>query len=175
MNCNFTPFPDLATERLHLRQLSLSDDQEIRFQRSDPSMNQYIDNPPCASVEEAREWIDKINRFVANDESIFWGICLKGQSKLSGGICLWNIDTASDKAEIGFCMYPEHQGKGLMGEALKTVLQYGFEEMALQRVEAYTHPENKPSIAVLAKHGFQLKEQQPEGSSYIVFDLKRGR
>jgi ribosomal-protein-alanine N-acetyltransferase len=172
MNPNFTPFPNLTTERLNLRQITLSDNHAIFFQRSDKSMNQYVDNPPCASIDEAREWINKINKAIAGNESIFWGICLKGQQTLSGGFCFWNLSPERNKAEIGFGIYPEHQRKGLMDEALKAALRYGFEEMGLQYIEAYTHPENIASIRVLEKNGFTLKEQQPtEESTYIVFEL----
>jgi ribosomal-protein-alanine N-acetyltransferase len=169
---NFTPFPTLATERLTLRQITPSDDNEIFFQRSDRLMNQYVDNPPCRSIEEAREWISKITRGIANNDWIFWGICVKGQSKLVGGFCFWNISIEHSRSEIGFGIYPEHQRKGFMNEALKTAVQYGFEAMGLQCIEAYTHPENSPSIQVLEKNGFKLKQQQPEGSTYIVFELK---
>jgi ribosomal-protein-alanine N-acetyltransferase len=132
MNCNFTPFPNLTTERLYLRQISLADDNEVFFQRSDQAMNRYVDNPPCKSVEEARKWINKISSLIANNECIFWGICLKGHPKLAGGFCFWNLSPEDNKAEIGFGIYPEHQRKGLMDEALKAALHYGFEEMGLQ-------------------------------------------
>jgi ribosomal-protein-alanine N-acetyltransferase len=174
MNFSFTPFPTLTTERLNLRQITLSDDNEIFFQRSDRSMNKYVDNPPCKSIEEARQWINKITTGIANDEWIFWGICIKGQSKLAGGFCFWNISAEDNKSEIGFGIYPEHQRKGFMNEALKTAVQYGFEVMELKCIEAYTHPENSPSIQVLERNGFKLKQQQPEGSTYIVFELKKG-
>jgi ribosomal-protein-alanine N-acetyltransferase len=173
MNFNFTPFPNLTTERLYLRQITLSDDNEIFFQRSDKSMNKYVDNPPCGSIEEAQAWINKITKGIANNEWIFWGICLKDSSKLAGGFCFWNLSREDNKAEIGFGIYPEHQRKGFMNEALKAALRYGFEKMGLQCIEAHTHPENTPSKQVLERNGFKLKEQQSEGSSYIVFELKR--
>lgn len=137
-------------------------------------MNKYVDNPPCASIEEAREWINKINTAISGNESIFWGICLSGQEQLVGGFCFWNLSPEHNKAEIGFGIYPEHQGKGLMDEALKAGLQYGMEKMGLKHIEAYTHPENAPSIRVLEKNGFTLKEHQPaEASMYVVFELKK--
>jgi [ribosomal protein S5]-alanine N-acetyltransferase len=174
MSFNFTPFPDLTTARLDLRQITLSDDQEIFFQRSDESMNKYVGNPLCTSIDEAREWINKINRAIANNESIFWGICLKGQQKIIGGFCLWNLSAETGKGEVGFCIYPDHQGKGLMSEALKAALRYGFEAMGLKHMEAYTHPENISSIRVLEKNGFSLKKQQPaEETVYLVFELDK--
>jgi ribosomal-protein-alanine N-acetyltransferase len=174
MKLNFTPFPELTTDRLVLRQLSMADDKEVFFQRSDKEMNKYVDNPPCQSIEEARAWIEKITGFLNNNESIFWAVCLKGTEKMIGGFCFWNIDKENSKAEIGFTIFPEHQNKGLMNEVLTTALQYGFEEMSAKTIEGYTNPGNLASIKVMQKHGFQLKHPQPEDAKpYVVYELKR--
>ena len=116
MNCNFSPFPVLETGRLILRQLTLNDDNEVFFQRSDQEMNKYVGNPPAKSIEEAREWINKINTFAVNGESIFWGATLKGEEKLIGGFCIWNLSHVHNRAEVGFGIYPVHQNKGYMTE-----------------------------------------------------------
>jgi ribosomal-protein-alanine N-acetyltransferase len=171
---NFIPFPVLATERLALREITTNDEKEIFFQRSDKSMNAYVDNPPCESLEEARAWIEKITAGTVKGDWIFWGVCLKDDPTLIGGFCYWNLSSEDRKAEIGFGIYPQHQQKGFMSEVLQTALQYGFEEMKLKCIEAYTHPENKASISVLEKNGFVLKEEQPAAEErYIVFELLR--
>ena len=56
--------------------------------------------------------------------------------------------------------------KGLMSEALEAVLQYGFEEMDLNRVEALTSYENEASIASLIKFGFR-EEGILKGHYYV--------
>ena len=174
MNNNFTPFPNLHTERLELRQVTMKDDNEIYFQRSDKGMNKYVHNPPCQSIEEARAWIEKITKAQANNESIFWGVCLKGQKKIIGGFCFWNLDTERDKAEVGFTIFPQHQGKGLMNEVLGTTLPYGFNVMGLKRIEGYTDPENIASIRVMGKNGFTLcAVQPPDAAPYSVYELNR--
>lgn len=174
MKLNFTPFPNLTTERLTLRQLSMADENEVFFQRADKGMNQYVDNPLCQTLEEARAWIEKITNFVNNNESIFWTICLKGTDKMIGGFCLWNIVPEENKAEVGFSILPEHQGKGYMKEALRAALRYAHEEMGATHIEGYTHPENFASIKVMQSQSFQLKEVQPEGvGHYVVYELRK--
>jgi [ribosomal protein S5]-alanine N-acetyltransferase len=175
MNNNFTPFPVLETERLTLRQLTLDDDNEVFFQRSDEQMNKYVGNPPAKSIEEAREWIDKINNFVRTGESIFWGATLKGGEKLIGGFCIWNLSHEHNKAEVGFGIYPIHQNKGYMSEILRAGLDYGFAQMQLDIIEAYTHPENAPSLKVLGKYGFKPKadQHQHDDSQYLALELYR--
>jgi ribosomal-protein-alanine N-acetyltransferase len=59
------------------------------------------------------------------------------------------------RAEIGYeLLAEEERNKGYMGEALKKVLQYGFEELNLNRIEALTSPENEISQKLILANGF---------------------
>lgn len=93
---NFNPFPYLSTDRLHLRQLSRQDENETFILRSDERVLQYIDIPKAKTIDDAREFIDKINTYVLNNESILWAISLKNNTALIGTICFWNIDKEND-------------------------------------------------------------------------------
>lgn len=60
-----------------------------------------------------------------------------------------------NRAEMGYAMHDEHnKGKGYMTEAMAAVLKYGFEEMNLNRAEAFISPRNIPSIKLAARFGF---------------------
>lgn len=65
----------------------------------------------------------------------------------------WNRKHA--KAEIGYELSIQSWGKGLMSEALKEMIAYGFESMNLNRIEAVVYPENGASIRTLEKQGFK--------------------
>ena len=69
-------------------------------------------------------------------------------------MCLWNIEKENDLAELGYSLHPDYFGKGIMSEALLKIIAYGFENMKLRRIDAYTHKHNQPSLKLLAKHGF---------------------
>jgi len=58
-----------------------------------------------------------------------------------------------DRAELGYHLIPEAQGNGYATEAGRLVVKYGFEELALYRIEAFTGIENKASMNVLRKLG----------------------
>ena len=49
---------------------------------------------------------------------------------------------------------PEYNGKGITSEAIKVVIEYGFEQMQLHSIEAVIDPENNASEKVLQKNGF---------------------
>ncbi len=172
-NCSFNPFPVLTTERLILRRVTMNDDKEIFFQRSDEGMNKYVHNPLASTIEDARAWMKKIETIIDTNEGISWGVCLKEDDKLAGGFCYWNWEKEQDKAEIGFSIYPQHQNKGLMQEVLQTGLKFGLGFMGLKTIEAYTHAENAASIKVLEKSGFSFKGTSTDGD-YQVYELKAG-
>jgi len=133
---NFFPFPVLQTERLILRQLSMQDEKEIFLLRSDESVNKHIDRPRATSLKDAQEFIKKINDYVAANESLYWAINFKNDKKLIGTVCYWNICKAENRAEIGYELLPSFQGKGIMHEAISEVIEFGFQMMQLQTIEA---------------------------------------
>jgi len=168
---NFTPFPELKTERLILRQLTEDDTQEIFFLRTDEGVNRYIERPRPENINDARKFILKINNGIKQNEMIDWAITLKDAHNLIGTICLWNFSKDKTKAEVGFELKPEYQGQGIMNEALKIVLEFGFKRVALASIDAYTHKDNISSILLLKKNNF---EQNPElidneNSNNIIF------
>ena len=54
----------------------------------------------------------------------------------------WKISREYSKAEIGFELLPEHQGKGIMQEALPKIIEYGFKNMKLRTIEGEVDPNN---------------------------------
>ncbi len=179
-NIKFAPFPNLFTERLNLRQLNLEDKNEIRFLRSDESVNKYIDRPRTKTNEEAKNFVEKINKGIARDEWIYWAISTKNNEKLIGTICLWNFSEDKNIAELGFELFPQLQGKGIMHEALMQIVEYGFEILNLKKLEAYTNQQNISSIKLLKKNNFVLEKTieekhsiTGESLSTVIYSLDR--
>ena len=154
MNKNFSPFPILETERLFLRKLSLDDAEEIFTLRSNDEVNKYIDRPKANDIDEAIAFINKVNIGVANDNWLYWVICFKDNPMLIGTICLWNLNEFENKAEVGYELIPEYQGKGIAQEALSKIIEFGFDNVQLNKIEAYTHKENLSSTKLLEKFNF---------------------
>jgi [ribosomal protein S5]-alanine N-acetyltransferase len=169
MNINFSPFPSLITKRLSLRKLSIDDANEIFFLRSDKHINKYLDRPKATSIEDANNFISKINHAIENNESIYWAISFKDDSGLIGSICLWNLNEEENKAEVGYELLPEFQGKGIAQEALLAVINFGFEVMELQTIEAYTHKENIASTKLLEKFNFK-RDLDSESKIHFTVD-----
>jgi len=108
VNINFNPFPEITTDRLLLRAVSKSDFKEIFFLRSDEIVMKYIDKTPAETLDDAYEFITKITELEKNNDTVTWAITLKGNAKLIGTICFWNIQKEHYRAEIGYVLHPEH-------------------------------------------------------------------
>jgi [ribosomal protein S5]-alanine N-acetyltransferase len=173
IDVSFTPFPFLTTENYSLRNLMPADEQEIFALRSSDEINKYLDRPKANTLDDARNFITKIINGIAKNESIFWVVTPKDESKLLGTICLWKISKEEAKAEIGYELLPENHGKGIMQEVIPRVLQFGFEEIKLEMIEAELSPRNLKSVRLLEKNNFTLAAVNEENPDSVVYALKR--
>lgn len=152
---NFAPFPNLITSRLLLRQLTLQDDKEIFLLRSDERVNEFIDRAKATTINDALNFINKINSFILNNESLYWALTLKPGNKLIGTFALFNFSKEKGIAEIGYELLPFYHGKGIMQEAFIKVIEYGFEILKLNEIQAWLHPGNLKSLNLLKRNGFK--------------------
>lgn len=166
ININFTPFPNLETERLHLRRVMNEDVNEIMALRSDKETMKYIPRPLVKTKEDALEHIALIDSKIETNEGINWAITLKNNPKLIGIIGHYRISTENFRAEIGYMLLPEYHGKGIISEAIKEVVKYGFQIMKLHSIEAIIDPENSASEKVLQKNGFVKEAHLKENHFY---------
>lgn len=151
----FAPFPNLNTERLHLRELGEQDVEAIYNLRSNPQVNTYINRPLATRQEDARYFIHTMTNGIMAGEWVYWGICLKDSPEVIGTICLWEFSMTDWGAEIGYEMLPDFQGSGYMKEAAKAVLAYAFDELKLSHIVGIMNAENKASRRMMEKLGFQ--------------------
>lgn len=154
LTINFSPFPNLETERLLLRRVDANDLKEILALRSNPETMKYIPRPLLKTDEDALEHIAMIDFKIDSNEGINWAITLKDNPKLIGIIGHYRIKPEHYRAEIGYMLLPEYNGKGIISEAVKEAVNYGFNVMNLHSIEAVIEPENHASAKVLEKNGF---------------------
>lgn len=154
LKINFHPFKNLETNRLLLRKVAETDVAEVLELRSDEKTMKYIPRPLVKTDEDALAHIKMINDKIDNNEGINWAITLKGNTKLIGIIGHYRISPENHRCEIGYMILPEYWGKGIVTEAIKVVLEYGFDDLQMHSIEAVIDPENKASEQVLLKNGF---------------------
>jgi RimJ/RimL family protein N-acetyltransferase len=156
----FTPFPILTTERLTLRQLEINDEQEIFTLRSDSEINKYLDRQISNTIDDARNFINKI---IKND-SLYWAITLSDKNVLIGTICLFGFSDENYKCEIGYELLTNFQGQGIMKEAVEKVIDYAFNTIKVKKIEAFLHRDNLRSIKLLEKFSFR-NSNEPDNTN----------
>jgi len=166
LDINFTPFPNLSTKRLFLRRVVNEDVIEVYKLRSNKETMQYIPRPLVKSKEDALEHIAQIDAKIDTNIGINWGITLEGNSKIIGLIGLYRIKPEHFRAEIGYMLLPEFQGKGIISEAITAVVKYGFKTLKLHSIEAIIDPENIASERVLQKNNFVKEAHLRENEYY---------
>jgi ribosomal-protein-alanine N-acetyltransferase len=166
LTINFTPFPILETERLVLRRVNENDANEIFALRSNPETMKYIPRPLVKSIDDALEHIAMIDAKIESNEGINWAITYKDNPKLIGIIGHYRIKPEHFRAEVGYMLLPEYHGKGIISEAIKEAVNYGFNEMKLHSIEAIIDPENFGSARVLEKNNFVKEAHLKENEFY---------
>jgi [ribosomal protein S5]-alanine N-acetyltransferase len=164
LNATFTPFPILTTERLTLRQLVINDDQEIFTLRSDNEINKYLDRDKSNTIDDARNFINKITK----NDSLYWAITLSDKNKLVGTICLFGFSDESYKCEIGYELLTTFQGQGIMKEAVEKVIEYAFNTINVKKIEASLHRDNLSSIKLLEKFSFSNSNQPDKTNPDLI-------
>ncbi len=166
LTINFTPFPNLETERLTLRRVDANDVNEIFALRSNPETMKYIPRPLVKTNEDALELIATIDAKIEANEGINWAITLKGNPKLIGFLGFYRTKPEHYRSEIGYMILPEYNGRGIVSEAIKKIVSFGFDEMKLHSIEAIIDPENFASEKVLQKNGFVKEAHLKENEYY---------
>ncbi len=145
----------LETERLLLRPLTLADTDFIFAHFSDPLVTRHLlDEPPLTDRAGAEEII----RFYLDPDGMSrynrWGIHLKTENRLIGTCGYHQWSHQNQRAEIGYDLSPAYWGQGMMSEALRRVLAYGYEQMGLNRIQAVVYVENDRSATLHTHLGF---------------------
>jgi RimJ/RimL family protein N-acetyltransferase len=94
-------------------------------------------------------------------KGIFWAVTLVNEATFLG-TCSFEKITAHGCGEVGFDLALAWWGRGLMSEALRAVIRYGFETLALKEIEALTSVHNRRAITLLTRLGFRITHEKDE-------------
>lgn len=145
--------PTLETERLILRKMVLNDAEAVFAYASNSEVSRYTLWETHRSIEDSRAFLEFATQKYENGGEPDWGIVYRGNGCLVGACGLVNWEAEHARAEVGFVLSREYWGRGLMSEAVRAILRFGFERMNLNRIEARCIAENAASARVMEKAG----------------------
>lgn len=163
-------FPTRQTKRLLLRKLSKNDAQQVFNIRSNPIVEKHLSRPLADTIEDAYEHIEKIKQLERKGECIYWVISCNDQ--YLGSVTLWNFNDEKTEADIGYELFPIHQGYGYVTEAVTSIIEYATQHLQLQKIIAVTIEKNTKSIRLLEKFNFNLDVRNPDGSIEYSLNLQ---
>ena len=159
--------PILKTDRLILRKITLEDLDDMFEYASDEEVAQYVTWPAHKTISDTKNFIENILDKYQKKQIAPWGIELKDNGKFVGTIGFISWQTKSNCAEIGYALSKKYWGKGLVTEATKEIMTFGFNKMDLVRIQAKCISDNIASSKVMKKNGMVL-----EGTMRQSFDVK---
>jgi ribosomal-protein-alanine N-acetyltransferase len=147
----------LITARLALRPLRLEDASDIFQCAHDPEVTRYTNWDAHRTVEDSRTFIDQTIAAYQRGENTELAMELKIEKKVIGTCGLVAVSAEHCHGEIAFAMAKQHWGGGLMAEALKATLAFGYGALQLNRIWAKVDPDNINTIRTLRRAGWQFE------------------
>ena len=147
--------PTLQTPRLTLRRVTMHDAKDVFAYSCDPEVARHVLWSAQKSVGEAREYCRYLMRRYRQNEPSSWGIVLNETQTLVGtiGYMAYSEDNAS--VEVGYSLARRLWNAGYMTEALARVIDYTFDAMDINRIEAQHELDNPASGRVMEKVGMR--------------------
>ncbi|MEM4663018.1 MAG: GNAT family protein [Candidatus Diapherotrites archaeon] len=139
----------LEGERVLIRPPKISDVPNIQKNAKslkDPQ-SRVLTQRAESFVRRARYELKKHRRFT-------FVIDLKGSEKAIGVVELYKVDYKNKNAALGYWLGKKYRGKGIMSEAVLSILKFGFKRLKLHRIYAKVLEDNAASRRVLEKCGF---------------------
>jgi len=168
----------IQTERLRLRHLAEADAPFMLELLNDPDFLRNIGDRGVRTLDQARQYI--FTGAVARYQQHGFGLDLveSRQSGLGVGICGLLRRDCHPYVEIGFAFLPSARGQNFALETGRAVLEFGLRALKLTRIVALTAPDNRASIRVLEKLGFQFDRMvswmdPTRGSRLFIFECQR--
>ncbi len=153
----FSHLPVLETPRLILRPMRMQDDKDLYAYASDPEVSKYVLWDAHKSLMQSRQFLRAALRQYRKGMPASFAIVLKSSGRMIGTIGYMWINTDHRSAEVGYSLAREHWNQGLMTEALRCVLQHGFDTLHLNRIEAQHDVDNPASGHVMQKVGMRYE------------------
>jgi RimJ/RimL family protein N-acetyltransferase len=160
----------IETERLVLRQFTMDDLDELVELRADPEVMRYIGDQSRDRVAQ------RLGYYISHYKSHqlgMWAVIHKGAGAMIGWCGLIFLDETPE-VEVGYGVARDYWGQGLMTEAARASLRYGFEKIGLERIVAVAMPENLASRRIMEKLGMRYeKNVHHYGHELVYYALGR--
>ena len=155
-------FPTLETPRLSLRKILPEDEEDMYEYSKDPETSKFLLWEPHNSRDFTRGHLKYLQVQYQKAAFFDWALVLKETGKMIGTCGFTEIYEREKRAEIGYVIAPAFHRQGYAPEALRRVMEYGFDTLGLLSLSGRLMEDNKASEKVLTRLGFQPDKSKKE-------------
>src|SRR5438270_98968 len=150
----FGEFPVLTTDRLELCEYDTKYAGDIFAFRGDPEVQLY-NSTPHRTLEDTVRFIEEEREAYRLQKEVIWAVKLRTSQRVIGSVSMFDWERYHRRAKIGYDLAKDYWGLGLAQEAIREMLRFGFERMALNRIEIWTSTANLRSLRLAERLGFR--------------------
>lgn len=164
----------LETERLILRRFELKDAEDMfKNVTSDPKVNKYLTWPIHKNIADTAQLLSEWNERYNDEERYCWAIVLKEINEVIGTIAAPTVKNRSETVEVTYCIGSLWWGHGIAAEGLQAIIDYLFDMVKVNRIEAGYDVNNPNSGRVMEKVGMKKEGLLRQGgrNNQGLFDM----
>ncbi len=145
-------------QKVFIRALAADDGPEwVQLKRASRDLHKGWVTPPTTPAQFKKYIVSKNAK-----DKLTLLVCMKADGAIMGSVGLSQIFYGPFcNAYMGYAVGTPYAQQGYITEGLRLVLKHAFGKLKLHRVEANIQPENKASIALVKRVGFQLEGYSP--------------
>lgn len=159
----FSNMPTLETERFLLRKMSMDDTDDMFEYSKQKKVTEFLTWSPHPDKAHTFEYLSYLQNRYKTGDFFDWAIVCKDTNKMIGTCGFTRFFFADNGAEIGYVLNPDYQGKGIATEVVGRIIRYGFENLALERIEGKFMIDNTASRRVMEKNGMIFEGARRKG------------
>ena len=153
----FSNIPTLQTKRLTLRRLMVSDAFDMYEYAKNSEVTKYLTWDSHPDPAHTREYLQYLGTHYNVGDFFDWGVILEQEDKMIGTCGFTRFDYNNNCGEVGYVINPAYRGREIAPEALMKVMEFGFERLGLNRIEAKFMEGNQASMRVMEKVGMTFE------------------
>ena len=167
----FSHIPELYTPRLYLRAMLVADAEDMFDYAKDPEVSQFLTWDAHPDVGFTKKYLTYVGQQYRTGNFFDWAVIHRESGRMIGTCGFTCFRYESNAAEIGYVLHPAYRGRGLATEAVRAIMEFGFLELDLHRIEARYMQENAASRQLMDRVGMTFEGLARE--SLLVKDQYR--
>lgn len=149
--------PTVLADSYQLRPFLPGDEYALQANLNDRKVARDVTNIPFPyNLSHARKWVEQCSTVVSNGSDRV-DFAIVTDENVVGSVAFIHYDHQNLSAQVSYWLSPKYWGKGIVTDAVKKLVKFGFTELGLERIYGYVYTENEASARVLQKAGFSYE------------------